>query len=55
MIAIGIDPEIVHIIESLYNEAECDAVIDGELTVWFAVKIGLIQGCLLSPTLFNIS
>ena len=54
MIAIGIDPKIVRIIESLYNETECAVVIDGQLTEWFAVKIGLRQGCLLSPTLFNI-
>ena len=54
MIAIGIDPKIVRIIESLYNETECAVVIDGQLTEWFAVKIGLRQGCLLSPILFNI-
>ncbi len=54
MIAIGIDPKIVRIIESLYNDTECAVVIDGQLTQWFAVKIGLRQGCLLSPTLFNI-
>ena len=54
MIAIGIDPKIVRIIESLYNETECAVVIDGQLTEWFAVKIGLRQGCMLSPTLFNI-
>ena len=54
MIAIGIDPKIVRIIESLYNETECTVVIDRQLTEWFAVKIGLRQGFPLSPTLFNI-
>ena len=40
--------------EGLYNETECAVVIDGQLTEWFAVKIGLRKRCLLSPTLFNI-
>ena len=53
MIAIGIDPEYVRIKESLYNETECTVVTDGQLTEWFAVKIGLRQGCLPSPTLIN--
>ena len=42
MIAIGVDPKIVRIIESLYD------------TEWFSVKIILRQDCLSSPTLFNI-
>ena len=54
MIAIGIDPTIVRIIVSLYNETECAVVIDRRLTKWFAVKFDLRQGCLLPPTLFNI-
>ena len=41
MIAIGVDTKIVNIIEALYKDAECAIVIDG-------------QGCILSPTLFNI-
>ena len=52
MIAIGIDPTIVRIIEPLYNETECAVVIDGQLTEWFAVN-GLRQGCLLSPNIFS--
>jgi len=54
MLAIGVDPKLVRIIESLYNDTECAVVIDGNLTEWFKVEIGLRQGCLLSPTLFNI-
>ena len=54
MIAIGVDPKIVRIIESLYNDTECVVVIDGHLTQWFSMKIGLRQGCLLLPTPFNI-
>ena len=53
MIAIGIDPEIIRIIESIYTKTECAEAIDGQLTEWFVVKIGLRQGYLLSPTIFN--
>lgn len=49
----GVDGKIVRIIEAMYQETECAVVIDGQITEWFAVKIGLRQGCLLSPTLFN--
>ena len=54
MLAIGVDPKIVRMIEVLYDETECAVVIDGQLTDWFAIKIGVRQGCLLSPALFNI-
>ena len=43
MIAIGKYPIFVRIIEYLYNETECAAVIDEQLTEWFAVTIRLRQ------------
>ena len=54
MTAIGVDPKIVRVIEALYNNTECAVVIDDQLTDWFEMRVGLRQGCLLSPTLFNI-
>ena len=54
MLSINVDPKIVRILENLYNDTECAVVIDGQLTAWFEVHVGLRQGCLLSPTLFNI-
>ena len=54
MIAIGVDTKIVNIIEALYKDTECAIVIDGHITEWFKVNIGVRQGCILSPTLFNI-
>ena len=54
LLAIGVDPKIVRIVEELYNNTECAVVIDGQLTEWFEVHVGLRQGCLLSPTLFNV-
>ena len=54
MIAIGVDTKIVNIIEALYKDTECAIVIDGHITEWFKVNIGVLQGCIFSPTLFNI-
>ena len=54
MRAINIDEKIVKIMENLYAETECAIIINGHLTEWFEVKVGVRQGCLLSPTLFNI-
>ena len=54
MRSIGIDQKIIRIIENLYKDTECAVVIEGNLTNWFNVRVGVRQGCLLSPTLFNI-
>ena len=54
LLSIGVDKKIVSIIEQLYSDTECAVVIDGQITEWFKVEIGLRQGCLLSPVMFNI-
>ena len=54
MRAINIDEKIVKLIENLYAATECAVIINGHLTEWFNVKVGVRQGCLLSPSLFNI-
>ena len=41
-------------LKSLYNEVKCAVRINGQISDWFDVKIGLKQGCILSPLLFNI-
>ncbi len=51
---IGITKKIINIIKKIYENTECAITVDGKLTNWFSVLIGLRQGCLLSPTLFNI-
>ena len=43
----------VNIIEQL-DQTECAAVINGRITQWFNVTVGVRQGCVLSPVLFNI-
>ena len=45
--------KIVDIIEYMIK-TECAVLINSNLTEWFKVMIGVRQGYLLSPTLFNI-
>ena len=52
--AIGVNNKIIKIIENMYSKTLCSVVIDGYKTEWFEVLIGVRQGCLLSPTLFNV-
>ena len=54
MISIGICNKIVSIIEKMYEKTTCAVVADGLLTEWFSVSVGVRQGCLLAPTLFNL-
>lgn len=51
---IGVDPRTVNLIEYMYKNTQCAVVIDGTITDWFAVEVGVRQGCILSPVLFNI-
>ena len=54
MAVICIDSKVVIITEALYNDTECAVVIDGHLTEWFSLNVGLRQGSLLSLMLFNV-
>ena len=54
MLKISVNKQIVNIIQSMYSKSTCSVIIDGRLTDWFAVTVGVRQGCRLSPTLFNL-
>ena len=54
MKATGINPKIINIVRNMYDNTQCSVVIDGHLTEWFEVTVGVRQGCILSPTLFNL-
>ena len=45
---------LIRTIECLYNKAISAVYHDNNIGEWFRTTIGLRQGCLLSPTLFNI-
>ena len=54
LLKIGILNKLVEIIKKLYDKTECSIIAGGELADWFPVNIGVRQGCIMSPSLFNI-
>jgi len=51
---LGYDEKLVTLLESLYNGTMSAVRVGGGLMEWFATIIGVMQGCILSPLLFNI-
>ena len=51
----GVDHKLIRILKNLYEGIMACVRIEGENTEEFDVKTGLRQGCILSPTLFNIT
>ena len=49
-----INANIIRVIESLYDKAQSAVLFNGSTGDWFRTTVGVRQGCLLSPTLFNI-
>ena len=52
--SIVINKKVISVVEKIYDKSICAAVVDGLLLAWFSVSVGVRQGCLLSPTLFNL-
>ena len=50
----NISANLVRTIEQLYDKATSAVQMNGSIGEWFRTIIGVRQGCLLSPTLFNI-
>ena len=50
----NINENLIKIIESLYNKATSAVFFNNNIGEWFRTTNGVRQGCLLSPTLFNI-
>ena len=50
----NISANLVHTIEQLYDKATSAVQMNGSIGEWFRTTVGVRQGCLLSPTLFNI-
>ena len=50
----NISANLVRIIEQLYDKATSAVQMNGSIGEWFRTTVGVRQGCLLSPILFNI-
>ena len=50
----NISTNLIHVIKNLYNKASSADLFNGSMGDWFRTTVGVQQGCLLSPTLFNI-
>ena len=50
----NINRNLIQAIENLYNKASSAVIYNGNFGEWFRTTVGVRQGCLLSPTLFNL-
>lgn len=54
LLDMGFPKHIVALIQTLYSSQRAAVQVEGENTLWFSVKRGVRQGCIISPALFNI-
>ena len=50
----NINANLIKVIEQLYSKATSAVYHNNGIGEWFRTTVGVRQGCLLSPTLFNI-
>ena len=50
----NISANLVRTIEQRYDKATSAVQMNGSIGEWFRTTVGVMQGCLLSPTRFNI-
>ena len=50
----NISTNLIQVIKNLYNKATSAVLFNSSIGDWFRSTVGVRQGCLLSPTLFNI-
>ena len=50
----NIDGHLIQVIESLYKDSSSAVLINNNIGDFFKTTVGVRQGCLLSPVLFNI-
>ena len=50
----NISTNLIQVIKNLYNKATSAVLFNSSIGDWFRTTVRVRQGCLLSPTLFNI-
>ena len=50
----NISTNLIQVIKNFYNKATSAVFFNGSIGDWFRTTVGVRQGCLLSPSLFNI-
>ena len=50
----NISTNLIQVIKNLYSVASSAVLFNGSIGDWFRTTVGVRQGCLLSPTLFNM-
>ena len=50
----GINGKLLKVVQSLYERSEACVRVCREEGEWFRVGVGLRQGCVISPWLFNV-
>ena len=50
----NINANLIQVIENLCNKAKSAVYLNGGIGDWLRTTVRVRQGCLLSPTLFNI-
>ena len=50
----SISANFIRVIKKLYDKAASAVLFNSSIGDWFRTTVGVRQGCLLSPTLFNI-
>ena len=50
----NISANLIRVIKNLYDRVTSAVLFNSSIGDWFRTTFGVRQGCLLSPTLFNI-
>ena len=51
----GFNDKIISQVKAIYSKNQSAITVNGSLTEYFSTSIGVLQGCILSPPLFNIT